>query len=107
MPGDNLQRRDIVARNRHMAGVPVVDPLAVDRSAGSERQLEQLIAIRGAPLDRGSYAPGARYATDFLLAASISSGVINGIVESRTAPEALTARLTARPDVASGRSLMM
>ena len=50
------------------------------------------------------YAPGARYVIDFLLAASISSGVISGIVDSRTAPEAFTARLRASALAVSGRS---
>ena len=71
-----------------------------NQSVGSRSEVADIRRRRG-------YAPGARYATDFLHAASISSGVINGIVDSRTAPDALTARLSARPDVASGRSLMM
>ena len=46
------------------------------------------------------YAPGARYCGDFLHAASISSGVMSGIVDRRTEPEAFAARLTASPEAA-------
>ena len=44
--------------------------------------------------------------TDFLPAASISSGVINGVIEIFTAPDAFTAMLTASAELASGTSTM-
>src|SRR5262245_24907683 len=57
-----------------------------------------------AEADERVHAPGALYDTAFLRAATLSSGLMSGVVVERTAPEPLTARLRASPAVASGRS---